>query len=269
MKPLLLVLGLLWTPMLWADLAADDSARALMDAVASRQQQYPYVYEEQSLVLVDRLGQRTSRQLRRYTRLEQDGSVRFLVVFDAPSEVAGVALMSIYEPDEGARQSFYLPALGPRLITTRDPSGDGFLLGSDFTVESLLGMVEPETRLERCEDLFIDDQILLCVAVHGDQTAGSEHPGRRHYIRPDIAFIVRTDYLDDRGEVVRRQTQHDLMSVGGGAWRPNLVRMENLRLQHHSLLRVERRVFSEDRVPARVFTSEWLFANRPPLELRP
>lgn len=247
-------------------LQADASAEAIMQAVAMRQQQYPYVYEEQSLVLIDRLGQRTSRQLRRYTRLEEDGSIDFLVVFDAPREVAGVALMSRYRPGEGSQQSFYLPALGPRLITTDDPSGDGFLLGSDFTVESLLGELGESSPMERCPDLSMDERELLCVAVFDDDSADNTPPVRRHYVLPDIAFVIRTDYFDDRGEVVRRQTQHDLMPVGGGAWRPNLIQMNNIRLQHRSLLRVERRVFSEDRVPASVFTRDWLFANKPPLE---
>ena len=49
--------------------ALPDSAtgRQIMDAVYGRHQQYPFVYEEQSMVLVDRRGKRETRKLRRYS----------------------------------------------------------------------------------------------------------------------------------------------------------------------------------------------------------
>lgn len=265
--------GLLWLGLLLGGLSGDASARdeheltpeldaaTIMERVRSRQQQYPYVYEEQTLVLVDRQGRRNSRRLRRYSRLESDGRLRFLVVFDAPAEIAGVAFLSDYRPDHGLQQQFHLPALGARPVSTRDPSADGLVLGTDFSIDSLMGRSGDAERYQRCEDLERDADVapLLCVAAYAsEEDVAAERPQARHYVHVRRAMILRTDFLNDRGVVERRQTLHDLVPVGGGAWRPNLVRMHNLRLRHQSLLRVERRVFSEDRVPEALFSLHWL-----------
>ena len=251
----------------WAEGSFDEaSGEEIMRAVHERHQQYPYVYEEQVMVLVDRLGHRETRRQRRFTRVEADGTVRFLLLFDAPSDVLGVALMAIRDPSGNTRQSFYLPALGPDMIEGAADSGDGHFLGSDFTVESLTGEVLDDYRYVRRRDLRIDGETHYRVDVHrrGDDPE-TQPPLRSHFVQPDILFIVRTDHLDDRGRVLRRQTHHDLVPVGGGIWRPNLLRMDNLRDGHQSLLRIERRIFSSDRVPAELFTTEWIQSNQPPL----
>ncbi len=243
------------------------SGDALMHAVHARHQQYPYVFEQQVMVLEDRHGKRDTRRLRRYTRKEDDGTVRFLLLFDAPSDVLGVALMATRDPDGGTRQYFYLPALGGRLLegANGDRDSDGHFLGTDFTVESLTGEVLDDYRYVRQADAEIGDARYFRVDVH---PAGADPVGvplRQHFISQETLFIARTDYLDERGRVHRRQTVHDLVPVGGGVWRPNLIRMENLRDGHRSLLRIERRVFSQDYVPEEIFTHEWILANQPPL----
>lgn len=239
----------------------------IMQAVHARHQLYPHVYEEQVMVLEDRLGHRDTRRLRRYTRVEDDGTVRFLLLFDAPEDVMGLALMAIREPSGGTHQSFYLPALGPEFIESSERSGSGYFLGSDFTVENLTGEVLEDHLYVRRRDERIEGERYFRIDVY---PAGADPltatPLRAHYILQDTLFIARTDHFDDLGRVERRQTHHDLVPVGAGVWRPNLVRMDNLRDGHKSYLRIERRVFSADLVPAERFTKGWILSNQPPLE---
>jgi hypothetical protein len=54
----------------------------LMEESRSRHRQFPFVHEKQTMVLVDRRGQRETRRLRRYSRVDADGRARFLLVFD-------------------------------------------------------------------------------------------------------------------------------------------------------------------------------------------
>ena len=62
----------------------------IMEESDNRHQQFPFIYEEQTMVLIDSAGHRNVRRLRRYTRLEDNGEVKFLLVFDDP-ENAGCA----------------------------------------------------------------------------------------------------------------------------------------------------------------------------------
>ena len=78
---------------------SETTGAEIMEEVDKRHQQFPYIYEEQSIVLVDRHGDRDTRKARRYSRVEEDGTVRFLLLFDYPQEVKGVALLANREPD--------------------------------------------------------------------------------------------------------------------------------------------------------------------------
>ena len=82
----------------------------LMETVYKRHQQYPYVFEQQSMIMVDAHGNTNTRKLRRYSRVEEDGLSRFLLLFDSPVDVKGVALLAEREENGTANQSFYLPA---------------------------------------------------------------------------------------------------------------------------------------------------------------
>lgn len=242
------------------------SGSEIMRAVHERHQQYPHVYEEQVMVIEDRLGHRDTRRLRRFTRVEDDGTVRFLLLFDAPEDVMGVALMAIRDPSGVTRQSFYLPALGPEFIESSERSSSGYFLGSDFTVENLTGEVLEDHLYQRRRDERVHGESYYRVDVYpADADPQTSSPLRTHYIFQDTLFIARTDHFDDLGRVERRQTHHDLVPVGAGVWRPNLVRMDNLRDGHKSFLRIERRVFSADLVPAERFTTQWILSNQPPL----
>ncbi len=249
------------------DASLDEASGAeIMQAVHERHQHHPHVYEEQVMVLQDRLGQRNTRRLRRFTRVEADGTVRFLLLFDAPEDLRGVALLAIREPSGATHQSFYLPALGPEFIESSERTNSDYLLGSDFTVEKLTGEVLEDHRYLRRRDERIEGERYFRIDVYAaaaDPLRSS--PLRAHYILRDSLFIARTDHYDDLGRVARRQTHHDLVSVGAGVWRPNLLRIDNLQDGHKSLLRIERRVFSADLVPAERFTAQWILSNQPPL----
>lgn len=244
----------------------EASGDEIMQAVHERHQLYPHVYEEQVMVLEDRAGHRDTRRLRRFTRVEDDGTVRFLLLFDAPEDVMGVALLAIREPSGTIRQSFYLPALGPDFIESSERSSDGYLLGSGFTVGNLTGEVLGDHLYLRRRDERIHGETYFRIDVYPagvDPRASSRL--RAHYIIQDTLFIARTDHFDDLGRVERRQTHHDLVPVGAGVWRPNLVRMDNLQDGHKSFLRIERRIFSADLVPPERFTADWILGNQPPL----
>ncbi len=94
----------------YAEQAVELTGREIMEEVHSRHQQYPYVYEEQLMVMRDRNGKRDTRKVHRYSRVEKDGTAKFMLVFDYPREINGVAVLAMRDPSGSMSKSIYLPA---------------------------------------------------------------------------------------------------------------------------------------------------------------
>jgi len=239
----------------------------IMQEVQKRHQQFPYIYEEQSMVMEDRHGKRDTRKVRRYSRMEEDGSVKFLLLFDYPNEVKGVALLASRDADGNTSKYIYLPAFGEQLIeSTGEGSNDNFL-GTDFSVENLTGEILFDHAYVRRNDKEIEGKkyFVIDVFIASDQIS-QKHVLRRHFIQQDNVYITLTHHFDKQGRVSRIQSHHDLKAVDGDMWRANMILMEDKRERHQSLIKISRRIFSHDYVPAEVFTAEWLYENYPYIE---
>ncbi len=247
-----------------ASISIDTSGIEIMEEVQKRHQQFPYIYEEQSMVMEDSHGDRDTRKARRYSRVEEDGSVKFLLLFDYPLEVKGVALLASRDADGNTRKYIYLPAFGQQLIeSTGEGSNDNFL-GTDFTVENLTGEMLSDHYYARRDDREIDSvKYFILDVYHANDQLSEEQILRRHFIRQDNLYITLTHHFDKQGRVSRVQSHHDVKAVDGDMWRANMILMEDKKEQHQSLIKISQRIFSHDYVPAEVFTAEWLYENHP------
>jgi len=246
---------------------AETTGAEIMQEVYKRHQQFPFIYEEQSMVMQDRHGDRDTRKARRYSRLEKDGTVKFLLLFDYPQEIKGVALLATRDPNGKTTKFIYLPAYGEQLIkSTGEGSGDNFL-GTDFSVENLTGEILSDHHYVRREDSKIEEVGYFVLDVY---KASNPLPEgrilRRHFIQQDNLYITLTHHFDKAGRIARIQSHHDLAAVDQDMWRANMILMENKKEQHQSLIKTSRRIFSHDYVPAEVFTAEWLYENYPHIE---
>ena len=245
----------------------EASGAEIMEEVDKRHQQFPYIYEEQSLVMLDRNGERDTRKARRYLRMEDNGSVKFLLLFDDPQEIKGVALLAHRHPNGKTDKHFYLPAYGKQLLESAgDENGDNFL-GTDFSVENLTGEIISDYRYKRGADKEVDAVKYFVINVYKKNSSlPRKKILRRHYIQQDNLFITLTHHFDKHGRIARTQSHHDLKLVDQNMLRANMILMENKKDQHLSLIKTSLRVFSHDYVPEEIFTAEWLFKNYPYVE---
>lgn len=262
-----LILGLLLLPLFSESIPADErlTGRRVMDEVFKSYQLSPYVFEEQTMILMDRAGNRDVRMVRHFSRVEKDGTAKYLLVFDNPAEVRGVALLAIRKRSGREESGIYLPAFGKELKANSRNSRGSHFLGTDFAIEDLTPEVLPDFRYVRMADRKIDKIAHFVVeAFPKDDEIGSTtgYSLYRHFIRQDNFFIVRTDFFDRRGRFFKRQTHHDLKKVDGDMWRANMILMENHKEGHKTLIKINRRVFSHDYVPPEMFTPAWLLENR-------
>jgi len=241
-------------------LVAEVSGQALMQQVYDTHQQYPYVYEEQSMVLIDREGNRETRKVKLYLRVETNLRQRMLLLFDSPKDVKGVAVLAERNAEGETRQAIYLPALDGGMIENSGESGDANFLGTDFSVENLTGERLEDYEYRRRRDELINNKMYSVIDVFGKQPEADQTALRRHYISQENLYLTRTDFFDDLGRVRKRQSSHDMTQVLGDMWRANMLLMENFQNDHKTLIKIDRRVFSKDYVPNDVFTTEYLYA---------
>ncbi|NKC15152.1 MAG: outer membrane lipoprotein-sorting protein [Gammaproteobacteria bacterium] len=236
----------------------------IIDASLKRHQQFPYVYEEQTMVLIDPLGHREMRRLRRYTRIEADRTVKFLLVFDAPQEIRGVALLARRRPDGGVHHGVYLPAFGPELKRPQDADIGAHFLGTDFSIEDLTPQSLEDFNYARQRDRVSEGiEYFVVDAYPKNERPGSSASGlRRHVVRKDNLMIVQTDVYDTTLRFFKRITRHDLKRVDEQSWRANMIIAHDRRESHRTLLKIDRRIYSRDYVPAELFEPAYLLANK-------
>ncbi len=113
----------------------------------------------------------------------------------------------------------------------------------------------------RKEDLEIGDITYFVVDAFPNDQETKQSTGydrKRHFIRRDNFFIIRSDYFDRKGHLFKRQSQHDLRPVDGDMWRANMILMEDHRARHKTLIKIDKRVFSQDYAPPELFTPKRL-----------
>ena len=252
------------------ELFDEATGMTIMQEVYKRHQQYSFVYEEQSMVMIDKNGDRDTRKVRRYSRVEDDGTVKFLLLFDSPDEISGVALLASRDASGKTNKYIYLPAFGEQLIENVSSGIDGKFLGTDFSIESIVGEVlgdyiyirKPDKKTNEVA-YFVIDVFQMEEGLVEDKLPIGKQAIRRHFISKNNFYITKTEYFDKQGRVRKKQSHHDLKAVDGEMWRADMILMEDSREHHKSLIKINRRVFSRDYVSAEIFTADWLFKNYP------
>ena len=234
-----------------------------MQETYQRHEQFPYIYEEQVMVLIDSAGNRDTRKLRRYSRLDSTDSGRYLLLFDDPPEVRGVGLLTTIKSTGEIQAGIYLPAYGPQLIESVGQNQSDTFLGTDFSVNDLLPEPLDKYQFERLPDERSGDTEYYVLNVFNKQDDTRIDPAiKRHYVRKDNYYITRTHTFDRHGRIRKQLTHHDIKPLGGTMWRADMILMEDLKTHHQTLIKISRRIFSRDYVPEELFTLDWLIENQ-------
>ncbi|MDQ6970309.1 MAG: outer membrane lipoprotein-sorting protein [Mariprofundus sp.] len=231
------------------------SATDIMQESLKRHELYPYVYEEQTLVMVDDQQRHDVRRLYRYSRIEPDGAFKAMIKFVYPELIAGSALIFIRHPDGKRTSQLYLPSLGIEPIDYVGGVEDGQLLGSEFSVEDLMPEDMREFVYHREKDIVDADVVyfvLQAFPADGSHIRRT-YESRKLLIRQDNFFVAQIDYRDKQNHLIKRQTRHDIHQVSGQMWRADMVIVENYLNHYRSILKIDRRVYSSDYVPESMF----------------
>lgn len=243
-------------------MAVEPDGQSIMKEVYGQQEQYPYIYEEQSMILIDKAGNRDVRNTRRYIRVDASGKVNVLLVFDSPEEVKGVALLASQKNDDVIQAGIYLPAFDDRMISSDGESSGERFLGTDFSVFDLKPERYDDFSYIRLEDEVIGEDSFYSIESKPIDDAVLKQSGyskRIHTVSKDKLLIFRIRYFNRHGRHIKTLTQHEFKKYGASFWKPDMILMDNLAEQHKTLIKTRERVFSPDYVPPKMFTQQWLF----------
>lgn len=254
--------------------AEELTGKQIMDEVSKRHDR-PYELENQQMTLVDSRGNKEERKVRRYAREGDNGLYRYIVVFDEPAGVKGVALLTWQNKGADDDQWMYLPAYGREMKRTAKGGKRNYFMGTDFAFEDMTAEDNSKFRYDRLPDetveikdengavvTTVDSFVLDAYPVAEDLLAETGYKYRRMYVGKDLFFIQRIDFFDRRGRFLKSQYSRDLVNVDGPTYRANITVMDNEKEKHKTIVVVDSRDLTEEAVPAGNFEQRWVTSGR-------
>jgi hypothetical protein len=162
----------------------------------------------------DKQGHRTKKEFT-YRRIGSPGDSKTLVVFTAPEEIRGVALLSINRRGVNDRQYMYIPAT-QRVRPVAPQERAARFIGTDFTFEDIG---------ERVLDDFTYKMLGEAETIEGHKTWKVEaipaDPSRSQYkyiyywVAQDVPVILHAEMYDAQGREVRVLHASQIKHVSG------------------------------------------------------
>ena len=180
---------------------------------------------EMEMILRNKEGQQSHRQIRMKT-LEQDGDGdKSLTVFDKPLDVKGTAFLSFSHINTSDDQWLYLPALKRvKRISSRNKSGP--FMGSEFAFEDLSSF-----EIEKYDYKYLRDE-----PINGlDSFVVEQYPVDKYsgYTRRVVWLdkehyrVQRVDFYDRKDSLLKTLTFEDYNQYLDKYWRANRSIMTN------------------------------------------
>ncbi len=243
----------------------DLTGRDIMDEISTRHDSSVEM-EVQTMTLDDNKGTTQVRELRQFGAKQDSGLYKYLLAFDNPRGIKGVALLTWENPGGDDDQWTFLPAMGKKLKRIASGGRKNLFMGTDFAFEDLMSEEKDNFRYERLPDeqLVAGGPLSYVVDAYPDNDSlVTGYEKRRIYITQDTFVIQQIDYHQKRtGKLIKQLVASDLVNVEGDLWRANTRQMKSLTKNHQTTIKTTSRSFSADDVPDAVFTHRYITSMR-------
>ena len=210
-------------------LAQNDDARekgyAIAQEVESTDNGWGDSQALMQMVLQNKRGDRSHRELRIQSLEVQGDGDKSLTVFDQPRDVKGTALLSFSHSVEPDQQWLYLPAL-KRVKRISSANKSGPFMGSEFAFEDLTSFELEKYDYENLRDEFVNEQDCYVVKYFPKY----EHSG---YTYQDVWIdkaehrVQKIDFYDRKSSLLKSLSFSDYQQFLGKYWRALTMSMEN------------------------------------------
>jgi len=221
---ILLLAALIAAPVAQAE-TVEEKGLAIAVESDNRDKGWSDSYAEMKMVLRNRHGKESVRQIR-VTNLEMDGDGdKGLTVFDTPRDVKGTAFLSYSHslvPDE---QWIFLPAL-KRVKRISSSNKSGPFMGSEFAYEDISSFEVPKYSYKYLRDEMLDGMDCFVLELRPQY----KHSGyTKSHIWMDKAEyrIQKIDFYDRKDSLLKIQRFTDYKLYLDKYWRAHTQTMEN------------------------------------------
>ena len=212
-------------PVSRADTSPEEAGFRIATEARERQKGFGNFTANLTMILRNKRGQESERELRlKVIEVEGDGD-RTLFVFDRPRDVKGTAFLVHAHKDEPDDQWLYLPAL-KRVKRISSSKQSGSFMGSEFSYEDM-GAVEVEKfthrylRDESCTDL--ECTVLERIPVNRD----SGYSRQLVWLDREELRIMQIQFFDRRDEHLKTLVVEDYEKYLDRFWRGAKITMTN------------------------------------------
>lgn len=182
------------------------------------------------MILRNRHGQESTREIRNRTLEQTDDGDKSLVIFDLPKDVKGTAFLTFSHKTGNDDQWLYLPAL-KRVKRISSSNKSGPFMGSEFAYEDISSQ-----EVEEYTYKYLRDENLSLEGLGNQKTFVIERypvDPKSGYTR-QIVWIdqaeyraLKIEYYDRKDSLFKTLTQHGYQRYLDQYWRPDRMEMIN------------------------------------------
>ena len=203
----------------------EEQGRAIAVEAEQRDEGFGDITSEVTMILRNRHGQESTREMRNRTLEQQDDGDKLLVIFDRPKDVQGTAFLSFTHQTGPDDQWLYLPALKRvKRISTNNKSGP--FMGSEFAYEDLVSQEVDKYTYKYLRDETLDGQDVFVVERYPvDPKSGYTRQigwyDKEHY------RLQKVEFYDRKESLLKTLTFLNYQQYLDQYWRPDEMLMVN------------------------------------------
>ena len=216
----------LMLPALSAAQSPEEKGLALVQEADRRYSGYGDFTARFRMILRNKQGQVSERELRvRTLEIPQEGT-RSLCIFDSPADVKGTVLLTHTHEHQADDQWLYLPALERvRRIAAQNKSGS--FMGSEFSYEDFATQVIEKYSYQWLRDETYADQACHVIERRPLDKKNSGYLRQVVWMDQEHLRMLKVDYYDRKDSLLKTLTVKDYRKYEDRFWRPGGMDMVN------------------------------------------
>lgn len=203
----------------------EDRGHAIAVEADRRDQGWGDVVSELEMVLRNREGDTSTRELRLKSLEDREDGDKLLLIFDAPADVQGTALLTFTHKSGPDDQWLFLPAL-KRVKRISSSNRSGPFVGSEFAYEDFTSQEVEKYTYRYLRDETVNGQDCFVVERRPVE-AGSGYTRQVTWLDKEAYRLQRVDYYDRKETLLKTLTVRDYTQYQDRFWRASEMHMEN------------------------------------------
>ncbi len=221
-----MAVALVAAPVWCAAQTVEDKGLAIVREAERRYSGYGDSTAALRMILRNRQGQVSERELRIRALEVAEGGTKSLCIFDSPADVKGTILLTHAHRDEPDDQWLYLPAL-ERVRRIAAQSKSGSFVGSEFSYEDIATQTIEKYSYRWLRDEVLEDQDCHVIERRPLDRRNSGYTRQIVWLDREHLRMLKADYYDRKDSLLKTLTFKEYRKYDDHFRRPHDMTMVN------------------------------------------